>query len=257
MNSACSYGEERLAGLLYEEGDEAENIEMRAHLATCAECRAELESLTSMKDLLSAWPNAVNVPRMVYVNESSGLLARMRRWTDEIGRPVIRTVLKPVVAAVAVVLVFVASVALLDVSVAPDGSVHIGFGSGPPAVGPMSDAAGAAGEAAAAISREEFEEGLVRVVSYMEEILRSRSSDERQLLMAAIDERLQEQGMAMSQQFRGAVDAAFTGMQRQHEGDLGLVFAAIDELGVITGTELQRMNTILASLLQREPDEKE
>ena len=52
-------------------------------------------------------------------------------------------------------------------------------------------------------------------------------------------------------------DAAFTDMQRQHEGDLGLVFSAIDELGVITGTELQRMNMILASLLQREPDEKE
>ena len=44
MNSACSYGEERLASLLYEDGDETEIIEMRAHLATCAECRAELES---------------------------------------------------------------------------------------------------------------------------------------------------------------------------------------------------------------------
>ena len=46
-------------------------------------------------------------------------------------------------------------------------------------------------------------------------------------------------------------------MQRQHENDLGLVFSAIDELGVITGTELQRMNTILASLMQREPGERE
>ncbi len=257
MNSACSYGEERLASLLYEDGDETENIEMRAHLAACAECRAELESLTSMKDLLSAWPNAVNVPRMVYVNESSGLLTRLRRWTDKIGRPGIRTALKSVVAAAAVVLVFVAAAALLDVRVAPDGRVQIGFGSGPPAADQISDAAGAAAEAAAAISREEFAEGLARVVSYMEELFRSRSDDERQLLMAAIDERMQEQGLAMSQQLRGAVDAAFTDMQRQHEGDLGLVFSAIDELGVITGTELQRMNMILASLLQREPDEKE
>jgi ABC-type transport system involved in cytochrome bd biosynthesis fused ATPase/permease subunit len=191
------------------------------------------------------------------VNESSGLLARLRRWADEIGRPGIGAVLKPVVAAVVMVMVFVASAALLDVRVAPDGSVHIGFGGGPPAADQISDAAGAAAAAAIAISREEFEEELARVVSYMEELFRSRSDDERQLLMAAIDERMQDQGLAMSQQLRGAVDAAFTDIQRQHEGDLGLVFSAIDELGVITGTELQRMNTILASLLQREPGEKE
>ena len=257
MNSACSYGEERLAGLLYEDGDETEIMEMRAHLATCAECRAELESLTSMKDLLSAWPNAVNVPRMIYVNESSGLPARLRRWADEIGRPGIGVVLKPVVAAAAMVMVFVASAALLDVRVAPDGRVQIGFGSGPPTADGISDAAGAVAAAATAISREEFEEELARVVSYMEELFRSRSDDERQLLMAAIDERMQDQGLAMSRQLRGVVDAAYSDMQRQHEGDLGLVFSAIDELGVITGTELQRMNTILASLLQREPGEQE
>ena len=258
MNSACGYGEERLASLLYEDGDETENIEMRAHLAACAECRAELESLKSMKDLLSAWPNAVNVPRMVYVNERSGFLARLRRWTDEIGRPGIRTALKPVVAAAAVVLVFVAAAALLDVRVAPDGRVQIGFGSGPPATDQMSDAAGgAAGEAAAAISREEFQEGLAQAVSYLEDVFHSRGDDERRLLLATIDARMQGQGLAMSQQLRGAVDAALTDMQRRHENDLGLVFSAIDELGVITGTELQRMNTILASLMQREPGERE
>ena len=257
MSSACSYGEERLASLLYEDGDETENMEMRAHLATCAECRAELESLTSMRDLLSAWPNAVNVPRMVYVNESAGLLARLRRWTDGIGRPVISMALKPAVAAAAMVLVFVASTALLDVKVAPDGRVQIGFRSDAPAVEQTGDPAGAVGDATTAITREEFAQELTRVVSYMEELFRSRSESERRLLMAAIDERMQEQGLAVSRQLRGVVDAAFTDVQRQHEGDLGLVFSAIDELGVITGTELQRMNTILASLLQREPEDKE
>lgn len=257
MSSACSYGEERLASLLYEDGDETENMEMRAHLATCAACRAELESLTSMKDLLSAWPNAVNVPRMVYVNESSGLLARLRRWADEVGRPGIGMALKPAVAAAAVVLVFMASTALLDVRVAPDGRMQVRLASGTPTAGQMSDSAGAVGDVAVALTREEFEEEITRVVSYMEELFRSRSDDERRLLMAAIDERMQEQGMAVSRQLRGVVDAAFTDMQRQHEGDLGLVFSAVDELGVVTGTELQRMNTILASLLQREPEDKE
>lgn len=254
MNSTCRYGEEQLVSLLYEDGETAEMIEMRAHLAACADCRAELEHLTSTKDLLSAWPNAVNAPRMVYVNEGSGLPARLRRWIDEIGRLGMRPVLKPAVAAAAVVLVFAASAALLDVRVAPDGRVQIGFGSGPPTADPMGEAAGAA---PAAISREEFQQGLAQAVSYMEELFRSRGYDERRLLMATIEERMQEQGLAMSRQLRGVVAATLTDMQRQHQNDLGLVFSAIDELGVITGTELQRMNTILASLMQREPGEKE
>jgi hypothetical protein len=87
----------------------------------------------------------------------------------------------------------------------------------------------------------------------MEELFRSRSDEERRLLMAAIDERLQEQGIAMGEELQGAVDAAFGDIQQQQESDLGLIFSAIDELGVITGSELQRMNNILASLMERGP----
>lgn len=254
MNRACRYGEEQLVSLLYEDGETAEMIELRAHLAACADCRAELEHLVSTKDLLSSWPNAVNVPRMVYMNEGSGLPARLRRWIDETGRPGMKPVLKPALAAAVVVLVFAASATLLDVRVAPDGRVQIGFGSAPPAAGPMGEAAGAA---PAAITREEFQQGLAQAVSYMEELFRSRGYNERRLLLATIEERMQEQGLAMSQQLRGVVAATLADMQRQHENELGLVFSAIDELGVITGSELQRMNTILASLMQREPGEKE
>jgi len=252
MNNACKYGEEQLVSLLYEDGDQdqAETAEMRAHLAECADCRAELEQLTSTKDLLSAWPNAVNAPRMVYVNERSSFGARLRRWADEIGRLGMQPILKPAMAAAAVVVVFVASAALLDVRVAPDGRVQIGFGSGAPATEQVSDAA-------PAVTREEFEEGLTQAVSYLEELFQERGDDERRLLLATIDARMQEQGLAMNQQLRGAVDAALTDMQLQRENDLGLVFSAIDELGYITGTELQRMNTILASLVQREPGEQE
>ena len=255
MNNGCSYGEEQLAGLLYEDGDEAELIEIRAHLAECADCRAELENLTSMKDMLGAWPNVVNAPRMVYVNERSGFLARLRRWANEIGRLGMRPLLKPAMAAAAVVVVFVAATALLDVRVAPDGRVQIGFGGGAPATDMVADAA--ANDATTPISREEFQEGLAQTVAYLEELLQSRSDDERRLLMAAIDGRMQEQGMAMNQQLRGVVAAAFTDMEQQRENDLGLVFSAIDELGVITGMELQRMNTILASLVQSGPGEEE
>ncbi|HEX9699220.1 MAG TPA: hypothetical protein VGD06_07140 [Acidobacteriota bacterium] len=310
MNKACSYGEEQLASLLYEDGDEVEMAELRAHLAGCVACRAELEDLTSTRDLLSAWPNAVNVPRMVYVNERSGFLARARRWADEIGGPGLRAVLQPIMAAAAMLVVLVAAAAMLDLRVASDGSLQIGLGGGPPAAeriadaaggaasdtaggatsdtatsttsdtagGPASDTAGgatsdtatgatsdaaggpaggAAGATAAGISKEEFEEGLTEAVAHMEELFRSRSDEERRLLLAAIDERMQEQGLAMSEELRGAVGAAFADIQQQQESDLGLVFSAIDELGVITGSELQRMNNILASLMQRGPDFEE
>jgi hypothetical protein len=262
MNEACSYGEEQLISLLYEDGDEARVAELRAHLAACAGCRAELEALTSTREMLSAWPNAVNVPRMVYVNERSGFLARVRRWTDEIGAPGLRAVLRPIVAAAAVVLVLVAAAALLDLRVARDGSLQIGFGSGLQSGEDIADAAagtpdgtgsGATGETAAGITKDELEEQLAQTVAYMEELFRSRSDEERRLLMAAIDERLQEQGIAMGEELQGAVDAAFGDIQQQQESDLGLIFSAIDELGVITGSELQRMNNILASLMERGP----
>jgi len=256
MNGACSYGEERLAGLLYEDGDAQEMVALRAHLATCAGCRTELEGLVAARELLSAWPNAVNAPRMVYVNERVGVGARLRRWAGELAGQGFAAVLWPAAAVASAVLVVAASTALLDVRVAPDGRVQIGLAGGTPAVDPM-DATGDATGETAAISRDEFQEGMAQTVAYLEELFQSRSDDERRLLVAAIDERMQQQGLEMSQQFRGAVDAALTDMQQQHENDLGLVFSAVDELGVIAGMELQRMNTILASLVQRAPDNEE
>ncbi len=263
-NSACNYGEEQLASLLYEDGDPAEMAQTRAHLAECADCRAELEQMTSMKGLLSACTNAVNAPRMVYVNERSGFFDRLRRWADGFSGLGMGAVLKPAMAAAAVVLVFAVSVTLLDVRVAPDGSLQIGFG-GPPAAeqadaavggGPLSAEQVAAAAATAPISREEFREGLTQTVAYLEDLIRSRSDDERRLLIAAIDQRMQQQGLVMSEQLRGVVNVALTDMQQQHESDLRLIFSAVDELGVVTGMELQRMNMILASLMPSGPEEE-
>jgi len=165
-------------------------------------------------------------------------------------------------AAATVVLVFAVSVAVLDLRVAPDGRLQIGLG-GPPAAeltaaaGETDAAAAAAAAANAPISREEFQEGLAQTVAYLDDLFQSRSDDERRLLLAAIDDRMQQQGLVMSDQLHGAVNAALTDMQQQHEGDLRLIFSAVDELGVITGMELQRMNTILASLMPQGPNEEE
>jgi hypothetical protein len=107
----------------------------------------------------------------------------------------------------------------------------------------------------APISRDEFREGLAQTVGYLEELHNSRSADERRLLMAAIDERMQEQGLVMNEQLRGVMNAALTDMEQRHEGDLRLIFSAVDELNLVTGMELQRMNTILASLMPRAPED--
>ncbi len=266
MTNVCDYGEEQIAALLYEDDDDPEVLELRAHLATCASCRAELEDLSGMKDLLSAWPNAVNTPRMVYVSERPRLLARLRHWARDLGGFGTNVFLQPALGAAAVILMLVASAALLDVRVAPDGRLQIGLAGSGEGGDVVADVANAGADTAidpsaepviTPVSREELQADLEQAVSYMEDLFRSRSDEERRLLLATIDEGMRDQGMAMSQQLRGTIDAALADMQQQHENDLGLVFSAIDELSVITGMELQRMNTILASLMQGEPGTKE
>ena len=46
---------EQLIGYLYDEGDAAEREAVRRHLETCAECRAEIASLRSVREDLTAW----------------------------------------------------------------------------------------------------------------------------------------------------------------------------------------------------------
>src|SRR5262245_27947451 len=46
---------EQLIGYLYDEGETAEREAVRRHLETCAECRAEIASLRSVREDLTAW----------------------------------------------------------------------------------------------------------------------------------------------------------------------------------------------------------
>jgi len=46
---------EQLIGYLYDEGDAAEREAVRRHLEKCAECRAEIASLRSVREDLTAW----------------------------------------------------------------------------------------------------------------------------------------------------------------------------------------------------------
>lgn len=46
---------EKLIGYLYDEGDSSERGAVRQHLETCADCRAEIASLRSVREDLAAW----------------------------------------------------------------------------------------------------------------------------------------------------------------------------------------------------------
>ena len=46
---------EKLIGYLYDEGDSSERDAVRRHLEACAECRAEIASLRSVREDLAAW----------------------------------------------------------------------------------------------------------------------------------------------------------------------------------------------------------
>lgn len=244
--SACSEWEERLVELLYDDGNDPAGAAARAHLAECGGCRRELEGMSEMRTLMGAWPNAANVPRMVYVNQRHG-------WFDTLGDRIREFVpgssgrlLRPVAAALVVALALVGFASLIDLGVAEDGTVRIGrFAASEPSA--------AVGEESRPVTRVELREALASVVGDLEATLEARGDEERRLTLAAIDERMREQGLAVNDDLRVAFDQAFAEVQRQHEADLGLIFSAIDEMGVITSSELQRINAFLGALAMPGP----
>lgn len=245
MKGACEQFEERLVGLLYEEGDEAEGARVRAHLAECAGCRREYEQLGSTRELLGAWPNVANAPRIVYVHEeASAARPAAGGWRAGFAGRWSPAVVAPLAAAATLVLALLGAWAVLDLQLGPDGVLQVGrLASDPTPPDPASTP----------VTRAQLQEGLAEVVAVFDEALAERDREQRRLLLAAIDERMQEQGLSMGAELRGVVDTALTDLQRQHEGDLGLIFAAIDEMGMFTASELQRINTVLGSLAMAGP----
>lgn len=244
MSGACERWEQELVALLYEDLDDSDSARTRAHLAECAGCRAEYERLGSTRDLLSAWPNVANAPRIVYVPDADAASDGGGGWRGWPGGWRAGAFVAPLAAAATLLLALVGASVLLGVQVAPDGSVRLARLGEP---GAPSD------PVSTPVTREELQQGLANIVAALDETLEARDREERQLLVAAIDERMQEQGLQMSSELRGVVNTALTDMQEQHDGDLGLIFAAIDEMGMFTASELQRINTFLGSLAMAEP----
>lgn len=244
MSGECEYSEnrgERLVSLLYEDGDPAELAEMRAHLATCAACREELEKLTETRELLGAWPDVVNVPRMVYVNEpapsarrggGAGRAGASSRWSR------FRPFLPSVAAAAAVILMLGACAPFVRFQVGQDGRLHVGFGASP----------ASATEQSALVTKGDLDQGLTQTAQYLEALVRNGRQQDRQAVLDAVDQALRAQSTSTQAQVTTAINSAFDQMDRQRRADLSVLLSSMNDLQVMTQSQLQQMSAVLASL---------
>jgi len=252
MDSLCERREEIVISLLYDEGDPRELAEARAHLAACAECRQEYESLIGTRELLGAWPNVSNVPKIVYVTDPTDLVSRVRRWVNEMGGLGLRSLLRPAVATAAIFLVMVVGVSLLRFEVSPEGILQVGFGKRDP-VPVTSMADGGAGQTAAGdivpVSREELTSVLEDMAVLLDELVQNTRAQDRQFILAQLQDQLDTRDEYITNTLLTAVNSAFTDMDT-YAARLEVLTAAFDDLQYIVGSELQKTNMILASLLE-------
>lgn len=258
MNSMCERREELLISLIYDEGDPAELALARSHLASCEGCRREYENLLETRELLGAWPNVANVPRLVYVTEPAGFMKRVRRWVDEMGALGLRSLLRPALATAAVALVLLITVSVLRFQVGPDGVLHVALGNRgaqPEAVMAQKSMTGEEDAVATVpITREEITQAMEEMALNIYELVQNTRAQDRQLVMASLQEQLDIRDVAVRQTIVEAVDRAFTGMD-QYDQRLDVLTAAFQDLHEIVGTELQKTNMILAALLQQGGDQ--
>lgn len=253
MKAVCEERTGQLMEMLYGEIAPAEEAELRAHLAVCEGCRNEYEALTGTRELLGAWPNAASAPRLVYVSEPMGFLARTRRWVDEMGALGLRGLLRPVLAAAASVALLVVIVTFVRFQVGPDGVLQVGFGALRPTTQQMADAGGAAKgmPEVMPVSREEFQAGMLEMLGYLQQIVEERGREDRQTILAALDERLNERDVSLRGSILATVQGALDELDQRRIDDLTAIAATLENVQYITTTELQRTNTILSALVQQ------
>jgi hypothetical protein len=231
--------EERLVSLLYDDGDPAELARTRAHLARCPACREELEKLTETRELLGAWPDVVNAPRIIFVDRpavaAGGAVAadastRPRAW--------VRSLWPSLAAAATVVLLMGATLPFLHFQVGPDGRLRAGLGG----------SSTSAASPSALVTKADLDQGLTQTAQYLEALVQSGRQQDRQAVLDAVDQALNAESASMQTQVGTAINAAFDEMDRRRRNDLGVMLSSMSDLQAMTGSELRRINAVLASL---------
>jgi hypothetical protein len=124
----CQDGDrESLVGYLYDELDAADRARVDAHLAVCAECRAELEGMRGLRGQLATWTLPSRELGFAIVSAEEKRHVDLRRWTLPAG-----------LAAAAVLLLAVAAgIANLDITYDGQGlSVRTGWSRTSETAGP-------------------------------------------------------------------------------------------------------------------------
>ena len=238
MSGDCGNREERLVSLLYEDGDPAYLAEIRAHLATCSACREEFEGLTATRALLGEWPDPVDAPRGLQLEEAGRIASRIPAGAGRNGWGRFGSFLPSLAAAATVVLALALSVPFLRFQVKGDGSLRVAFGG----------LSGSSFEGPSLVTTEDLHQGLAQTAEYLEAWVSAAREQDRQALLAAVDQALMDEHDSVGEQVIRAIDSAFDEMDRRRRADLGVMLSSMNDLQVITGTELQRMNMMLASL---------
>lgn len=245
MSGDCGNREERLVSLLYEDGDPTELEEIRAHLTTCAACREEFEKLSATRELLGAWPDVVNAPSVIYVNGPAGRTGRIGGGKGRVGWGGFGSFLPSLAAAAVVALLFVAAASVTRLRIDPDGRLSIGFRGASTA------------DAAALVTRADLDRSLARTAAYLEASARAARQEDRRTLLGVVDQALQDQNASVGARVSSAIDSAFDEIDQRRRADLNVMLSSMNDLQVVTGTELQRMNAMLASLAPAPSAEQE
>jgi hypothetical protein len=130
---------------------------------------------------------------------------------------------------------------------AADGSMRLALGSSAPSASPAS----------ALVTRDDLDQSLTQTVDYLEALMRSGREQDRRDVLAAVDQALSDQNAAMGEQVGTAINSAFDEIDRRRRADLNVMLSSMNDLQVITQTELRQFNAMLASLMPAAPTDKE
>ena len=151
------------------------------------------------------------------------------------GRGRSRAFLPSLAAAAAVVLLLASSALFLRFQVGADGRLRIGFGASPASTV----------DGSALVTRGDLDQGLARTAEFLEAMVRDAREQDRRAMLDAVDQALQDQNVSMGQQ---AINSAFDEADRRRRADLGVMLSSMNDLQVITRTELQQLSAMVAAV---------
>ena len=149
-------------------------------------------------------------------------------------------------------------VSLLRFEVSPEGILQVGFGKRDAA--PVSTMAGGGPGSAdqgdiVPVTRQELNDALENMAVLLDQLVQNTRAQERQFILAQLQDQLDTRDEYITNTLLTAVNTAFTDMDT-YTARLEVLTAAFDDLQYIVGSELQKTNMILASLLQGGDDQE-